>query len=65
MHADDLIKLYAINEAISTPDPRRILIVDDVLTTGSHFVAMKNCSSPPLPRRVDWWIIHRSSASRR
>jgi len=41
MHADDLIALYAIDEAIAAPAPRRIFIVDDVLTTGSHFVAMK------------------------
>lgn len=41
MHAEDLIALYRINEDLADPAPQRILVVDDVLTTGSHFVAMK------------------------
>ncbi|MCA8165188.1 hypothetical protein [Burkholderia cepacia] len=41
MRAEDLIPLYEINEAIAMPDPTSIIVVDDVLTTGSHFVAMK------------------------
>lgn len=38
---DDLIANYAIDEQLTNPLPRTILIVDDVLTTGCHFKAMK------------------------
>lgn len=41
MHSGDLIPLYSINETLAAPEPTRIFVVDDVLTTGSHYVAMK------------------------
>ncbi|MCY1246636.1 hypothetical protein D9M72_598890 [compost metagenome] len=53
MHAEDLIPLYAINEAIAAPAPTQILVVDDVLTTGSHFVAMKSVLGQRFPNA---WI---------
>lgn len=53
MHAADLIALYRINEGIAAPAPQRILVVDDVLTTGSHFVAMKTVLRQRYP---DAWI---------
>ena len=37
----ELIDVYEINEDISEPTPSAIAIVDDVLTNGSHFRAMK------------------------
>lgn len=37
----ELLELYAINEAIVAPLPRAIGILDDVLTAGTHFRAMK------------------------
>ncbi len=49
MHAEDLVPLYAINEAIALPSPTHIIVVDDVLTTGSHFVAMKSVLAQRYP----------------
>lgn len=36
----ELVAAYAIDEAIATPDPKAIAVVDDVLTLGRHFRAM-------------------------
>jgi len=49
MQPRDLVPLYAINEALIGRIPTNILIVDDVLTTGSHFVAMKSVLSQRFP----------------
>jgi predicted amidophosphoribosyltransferase len=38
---EELIANYEIDESISEPQPARIVIVDDVITTGRHFRAMK------------------------
>jgi predicted amidophosphoribosyltransferase len=38
---EELLDLYSINEAIAAPAPRAIGILDDVLTAGTHFRAMK------------------------
>ena len=38
---DELLAIYKINEAVADPAPNRIAIVDDVLTAGTHFKAMK------------------------
>ncbi len=38
---EELLELYSINEAIAAPTPRQIGILDDVLTAGTHFRAMK------------------------
>ncbi|QEN84735.1 hypothetical protein FZC33_00105 [Labrys sp. KNU-23] len=37
---DELLEVYAINEALTTPTPTKIAIVDDVLTAGTHYRAM-------------------------
>jgi hypothetical protein len=49
MHADDLLPLYMIDDAVAQQAPARILVVDDVLTTGSHFVAMKTVLTNRFP----------------
>jgi predicted amidophosphoribosyltransferase len=38
---EDLLAVYAINEAIADPPPTKIAIFDDVLTAGTHFRAME------------------------
>lgn len=37
----DLRRVYRIDDALCTPSPERIAIVDDVLTTGAHFRAVQ------------------------
>jgi hypothetical protein len=49
MRAGDLIPLYQINDELAQCMPMQILIVDDVLTTGSHFVAMKTVLAERFP----------------
>lgn len=49
MHADDLAPLYRIDDALAQHPPTQILVVDDVLTTGSHFVAMKTVLANKFP----------------
>lgn len=53
MQPDDLIPLYVINEPLIGREPTHVLVVDDVLTTGSHFVAMKTVLSRRFPNA---WI---------
>ena len=43
---DDLIALYQVNQARLAPAPQMIAIVDDLLTTGCHFKAMKSVLAP-------------------
>ena len=38
---DELVYLYSIDEAVAFPLPQTIVILDDVLTAGTHFRAMK------------------------
>lgn len=38
---EELLDLYSIDEMIAAPTPRAIGILDDVLTAGTHFRAMK------------------------
>jgi hypothetical protein len=38
---DELTDVYRINEPLATPAPRTIVLFDDVLTTGAHFVAAR------------------------
>lgn len=38
---EKLVENYEINESAVKPTPSQILVVDDVLTTGSHFKAVK------------------------
>jgi predicted amidophosphoribosyltransferase len=37
----ELLAEYQIDEAVAHPAPQRIGIVDDVLTAGTHYVAVK------------------------
>jgi predicted amidophosphoribosyltransferase len=38
---EELVNLYQINEALAQPPPTTIGVLDDVLTAGTHFRAMK------------------------
>lgn len=38
---DDWYAAYALDEALSAPAPRTVLVIDDVLTAGAHFAGMK------------------------
>jgi len=38
---DDWYAAYVIDEALATPAPTNILVIDDVLTAGAHFAGMK------------------------
>jgi predicted amidophosphoribosyltransferase len=38
---EELLEAYQIDERLADPAPRRIGIFDDVLTAGTHFVAVK------------------------
>jgi len=38
---EDLLQLYQINEPQALPPPTTIGVLDDVLTAGTHFRAMK------------------------
>jgi predicted amidophosphoribosyltransferase len=46
---DELASLYSIDESLTAPAPATIVIVDDVLTTGSHFKAAKNLLASRFP----------------
>lgn len=46
---DDLLAVYAIDKAVANPAPTRIGIVDDVLTAGTHFTAMKTILKKQFP----------------
>jgi hypothetical protein len=46
---DELAALYSIDENLTAPAPATIFIVDDVLTTGSHFKAAKNLLASRFP----------------
>lgn len=38
---EELVRIYRIDEALAAPPPRTIGVLDDVLTAGTHFRAMK------------------------
>lgn len=38
---EDLVAIYAVDETVAAPPPSRIVLLDDVLTTGAHFKAAK------------------------
>ncbi len=46
---EDLIELYSIDESLAGPTPDCIAIVDDMLTTGSHFKAMQTVLTTRFP----------------
>lgn len=41
--------LYELDKALLVPKPNRLIIVDDVLTTGSHFKAVQKILSDAFP----------------
>ena len=41
LRPEELIEMYSIDESVAEPTPNCIAIVDDLLTAGSHFRAMK------------------------
>jgi hypothetical protein len=45
----DLIALYEIDETLVQPAPQRIAVVDDVLTAGVHWRAMRHVLSQRFP----------------
>jgi len=48
---DELEAVYSIDEAeVAVREPAKIAVVDDMLTTGAHFVAMKRVLSRRFPR---------------
>jgi predicted amidophosphoribosyltransferase len=47
---EDLLAAYEIDETLAQPIPNRIGVVDDVLTAGTHFVAMKTILTARFPR---------------
>ena len=47
--SDDIADLYGIDETVVLPTPERIVIVDDVITTGAHFRATKQVLSTRIP----------------
>ncbi|MEL6934268.1 MAG: hypothetical protein AAFO17_14450 [Pseudomonadota bacterium] len=46
---DELIDLYEIDDSIAEPPPTDIAVVDDVLTAGTHFRAMKTVLNERWP----------------
>ena len=45
-------QLYEFKELQNKPDPETIAIVDDVLTTGAHFIAVKNILCRHFPEAL-------------
>lgn len=46
---DELVAAYRLDESLADPVPDRILIVDDVLTTGCHYKAVKRVLEQRFP----------------
>jgi hypothetical protein len=46
---DELTALYSLDEALAEPAPTTIFVVDDVLTTGCHFKAVKTVLANRFP----------------
>jgi hypothetical protein len=46
---DELYVLYRIDEELAKPNPVSFVVVDDVLTTGAHFKAMKMILNERFP----------------
>lgn len=46
---EDLYQLYEVDEALSEQVPTSLVVLDDVLTTGAHFKAMKRILNEALP----------------
>ena len=46
---EDLLAVYRIDETKTAPAPQSIAVVDDVLTNGTHFCAMKTIIKDRFP----------------
>lgn len=46
---EDLVAIYAVDETVAAPPPSRIVLLDDVLTTGAHFKAAKTAVEQRFP----------------
>ena len=46
---DELLAIYKIDESLTGPAPTYLAVVDDVLTTGTHFRAMKTVLASRFP----------------
>ena len=46
---EEIKAVYAIDETLADPEPKRIAIVDDVITAGAHFRAAKDVLSARFP----------------
>ena len=46
---DDLLAIYSVDESIPQPPPKSILLIDDVLTAGTHYRAMHTALSQRFP----------------
>lgn len=46
---EELLSLYRIKEEFCSPEPSFILLVDDVLTSGCHYKAMKSILKSRFP----------------
>ena len=49
LSVDDLLEVYSIDENLVDPEPTRIILFDDVLSTGNHFRAMQRCINSRFP----------------
>lgn len=47
---EELLEVYEIDEALAGPAPRRIAVIDDVLTAGTHFRAVETVLSRRFPQ---------------
>lgn len=47
---DELVANYQLDERLAKPDPETIFIVDDVLTTGCHYKAVKHVLQRRFPK---------------
>ena len=45
----DLIELYELDQSLMKPEPQALVVVDDVLTTGSHYRAVQRVLSGRFP----------------
>ena len=46
---EELLEVYAIDEALCDPAPSAIAIIDDVITAGTHFRAMADTLRAKFP----------------